>query len=114
MCAADLASNIRELGDPHAARALHQDVLQRNRRALGKDHPVSLLIASFLAADLRVLGHYGAAWKLDEDTLERSRRVLGEDHPDALRLARDLAEEFGALRETQWPTQFPPQPGSLP
>jgi hypothetical protein len=102
MCAADLASNIRELGDPHAARALHQDVLQRNRRALGKDHPVSLLIASFLAADLRVLGHYGAAWKLDEDTLERSR------------LARDLAEEFGALRETQWPTQFPPQPGSLP
>jgi hypothetical protein len=51
---------------------------------------------------------------LDEDTLKRSRRVLGDDHPDALRLAGNLAEELRALRETQWPAQFPPVAGKPP
>ena len=82
-----------------AARDLHQDALDRQRRVLGEDHPSTLFTANNLAADLRALGEVQAARDLDQDTLDRRRRILGEDHPDTLTSADNLAADLRALGE---------------
>jgi len=70
-----------ERGESEPARALGQDTLQRCRRVLGPDHPITLLAAGALTAALRRLGEVEPARGLGENTLRRCRRVLGPDHP---------------------------------
>ncbi|WP_405566925.1 tetratricopeptide repeat protein [Streptomyces sp. NBC_01167] len=72
-----------------------EDLLERQRRVLGDDHPDTLRAAANLAVDLAASGEVEAARALGEDTLERQRRVLGEDHPNTLRTAGILNELRG-------------------
>jgi Tetratricopeptide repeat len=57
--AANLAADLRGLGEYQAARDLEEDTLARSRRVLGADHPDTLRSANNLAADLRALGEAG-------------------------------------------------------
>ena len=82
-----------------AARDLHQETLDRSRRALGIDHIGAPSAAYDLAIDLRLLGDVEAARDLDQDTLDRRRRVLGTDHPDTLRSADNLATDLRIMAE---------------
>jgi hypothetical protein len=54
--ASNLANDLHQLGDHHAARELDEDTLARRRRVLGEDHPHTLHSAENLAEDLRALG----------------------------------------------------------
>jgi len=62
--AADLAWNLRALGDYQQARTLDEDILTRRRRVLGDDHPATLISAGNLAGDLHALGEDQQAVKL--------------------------------------------------
>jgi hypothetical protein len=59
------------MGQVQAAKELDEDTLDRRRRALGEDHPLTLTTARNLAGDLRELGQIQAARELDEDTFAR-------------------------------------------
>ena len=52
---ADLAADLRALGEYQAARRLDEDILGRRRRVLGEDHPDTLTSVSNLAADVHAL-----------------------------------------------------------
>ena len=54
--ATNLAANLRELGEIHAARDLDQNTLDRRRQVLGEDRPDTMSSAANLSADLRFLG----------------------------------------------------------
>jgi hypothetical protein len=47
----NLAIDLRELGEHHAARELNEDTLARARRVLGDEHPDTLISARNLAGD---------------------------------------------------------------
>ncbi|MGQ4439505.1 FxSxx-COOH system tetratricopeptide repeat protein [Streptomyces violaceoruber] len=88
---------ISYFGQYGEARRMHEDTLERRRRALGEDHPHTLDSAHSLAATLHNLGQYAEARIMVEDTLERRRRTLGEDHPHTLASAHDRAASLHAL-----------------
>jgi tetratricopeptide repeat protein len=69
------------MADVEPARALGEDTLQRCRRTLGPDHPITLWAAAALTLALVQLGQAESARALGEDTLQRSRRVLSRDNP---------------------------------
>jgi Domain of unknown function (DUF4062)/Tetratricopeptide repeat/NB-ARC domain len=94
-----LAWALRDMGRYAEARDLDQDILDRQRRVLGADHPDTLNSANNLAFYLRSLNDVQTARDLDQDTLDRRRRVLGEDHPETVRSARNLAEDLRLLGE---------------
>ena len=78
------------MGEAEPARALGEDTLQRCRRVLGPDHPITLWAAGALTGALHRLGEAEPARALGEDTLQRCRRVLGPDHPTTLLAAATL------------------------
>jgi Tetratricopeptide repeat len=47
-CAAGLTVALARLGEAEQASALGQDTLERSRRALGPDHPITLRLAQAL------------------------------------------------------------------
>jgi hypothetical protein len=74
--------------EAEAARALGEDTLQRCRRVLGPDHPITLWAAAALTTALGLLGEAKLARDLGQDMLRRSRQRLGPDHPITLYLAQ--------------------------
>jgi hypothetical protein len=78
----------RARGDHQSAVILDRKLLNRDRRALGEDHPVTLTTANSLALGLSGLGEMGEARKFNEDTHARRRRVLGDNHFQTL-VSRD-------------------------
>ncbi|OLT07311.1 hypothetical protein BJF90_14380 [Pseudonocardia sp. CNS-004] len=94
-----LAVVLRDVGDFHEARSLHEGTLLRRRRTLGGDHIDTLSSANNLAAVLRALGRFDVARTWDEDTFTRRRRVLGDDHGETLGSANNLAADLHELGE---------------
>src|SRR3954449_10378173 len=78
------------LGAVQLADPLGEDTLQRCRRVLGLDDPITLQTASALARSLVALDDREPARALSEDTLQRCRRVLGPDHAATLTAAPTL------------------------
>jgi hypothetical protein len=76
------------LGEAAPARALGQDTLQRARRVLDPDHPITLWAATGLTLALVQLGEAEPARALGQDTLQRARRVSGPSNPIALYLTQ--------------------------
>ena len=89
-----LAQAASAVGDHHRAHALHRDLFDWHREALGEDDPATLGTAANLAVRLADLDRVEEARELAEDTLNRRRRVLGEDHPSTLRSAASLANQL--------------------
>lgn len=84
------AAELHALGEYEEARRLHEDILSRTRRVLGKDHPNTIIAAHNLAEDLHALGKYEQARRHREIVLTYCRRVLGEDHPDTITAASKI------------------------
>ncbi|WP_327594038.1 FxSxx-COOH system tetratricopeptide repeat protein [Streptomyces chartreusis] len=84
-------------GDRERAYAIHQDLFDRQRRALGEDDPNTMLTAAALAARLASVGRVEEALELGEDTLARQRRVWCEDHPNTLMAAAAQALRLASV-----------------
>ena len=80
--------NIR--GETQASRLTAEELLQRWRKVLGTEHPITLDLASMLTSMLAWLGEADVACELGQDTLEKCRRTLGPDHPTTLNAATYL------------------------
>jgi hypothetical protein len=76
------------------SRGLHTEVHGEQIKALGRDHPHTLMTAGSLAADLRALGLYRDALELDERTRPAWVALYGDDHLWSLRAANNLAVSY--------------------
>ena len=65
------------------ALGVSEETLTGQRRALGEDHPSTLVSANNLALSLKQLGEYERARDLDEDTLARRRSAKVITAPSA-------------------------------
>jgi len=87
------------------AESLFRQAVEIRHRALGPDHPETLLSVSDLGRALATQGHYPDAEKLLRETLVLQKRVLGPEHPDTLmtmqRLAVVFSSEEGRLADAE-------------
>ena len=79
------------LGDYSAAEPLYRRALAGRERALGPDHPDTLLSVNNLAYLLQAKGDVAAAEPLYRRALAGRERALGPDHPDTLLSVNNLA-----------------------
>ncbi len=81
------ANALRALGEYERSRDVTQSTLDRLRgdHQFGRDHPVTLDVATSAGVDLRIAGEYQAALAMEQDTLERSIR---SPHVSTLRSVR--------------------------
>jgi non-specific serine/threonine protein kinase/serine/threonine-protein kinase len=61
-----------------------QELVDRNTRLHGPDHPTVLTDMINLASNLSTINDFGRATKMFKDVLERGRLTWGEDHPKFL------------------------------
>jgi tetratricopeptide (TPR) repeat protein len=92
-------------GDYAEARRIEERVLEVTTRALGEEHPDTLIAMDNLAEALRVQGDHAGARSLQEIVVEAMARVLGEEHPETLGSMNNLAatlwmqgDQAGAMR----------------
>jgi hypothetical protein len=84
------------LGDLADARDLNAQVLESRHRALGPEHPSTLMAMNNLASNLYALGDLTRARELEEQVLEARRRILSSKHPDTLMSMNKLASTLRA------------------
>ncbi len=98
--ALNLASDLAELGEIGAARALGEDTHRRVKKVLGAAHPLTLAAAANLSLDLRADGASEAAAELSAEAMSGYQGTLSLNHPDALVAAEGRRLDF----------DFDPQP----
>ncbi|MBU0756421.1 MAG: tetratricopeptide repeat protein, partial [Planctomycetes bacterium] len=79
------------LGRFSDAAPLLEDSVEIRRRALGTDHPDTLISIDALSLLYKDQGQYERSEQLCREVLEKRRQVLGEDHPDVLNSMNNLA-----------------------
>jgi tetratricopeptide (TPR) repeat protein len=91
----DLLFNVGEsfhlLGKYQEAENMHRQALELREKALGKEHPDTLMSMNNLAAVLRQQGKYEEAEQMHRQTLGLRERVLGKEHPNTLTSMNNLA-----------------------
>jgi hypothetical protein len=92
---------VGRLGEAEPARTLAQDTLQRCRRVLRPDHPITLGAGTALTLALIQLGKAELARDLGQDILQHSRQVYGFDHPTTLWAAAALTDALAHLSEVE-------------
>jgi tetratricopeptide (TPR) repeat protein len=90
----NLATALREAGDPAEGIKLYQDTFARRVRVLGPDHPQTLISMANLATGLKAVGRTAEAIPLNEELVERRKRVLGPDDPSTLIGMANLAVQY--------------------
>ena len=75
---------------------LDEESLEASTRALGPEHPDTLISRSNLAIGYGQLGRTQEAVELDEETLEARVRVLGLEHPETFGSWRNLIMSYRA------------------
>ncbi|KAJ7754762.1 hypothetical protein B0H16DRAFT_737019 [Mycena metata] len=91
----------REEGKYKHAEELLEEVLQKQKHVLGKDHPDTLFTMGNLAISYSDRGEHQRAKDLQSVVLQKETQVLGEDHPDTLLTMGNLANSYSALGEHQ-------------
>jgi hypothetical protein len=86
-----IANVLRSQGRFADAYELDTEILAKQERLLGDDHPSTLLTAGSRGGDLRGLGRFREALDFDEQTYRRNRDLLGPDDPNTLSSANNLA-----------------------
>jgi tetratricopeptide (TPR) repeat protein len=87
----NLASTYWSQGKLVEAAALGEEVLEKNRRILGEQHPDTLSTVHNLASTYWSQEKLVEAAALGEEVLEKRRKILGEEHPDTLTTMHNLA-----------------------
>jgi tetratricopeptide (TPR) repeat protein len=94
-----IGSTYGALGEYEKAEAQHREAANIFRRALGEDHPDTLVAINDLALTLAEQGRYVEAEPLTRRNLADLRRVLGPDHPETLTTAHNLGSLLGTRGE---------------
>lgn len=89
---AEIAAHGR--GDHRRAEALLVDVLARERRILGTEHPSTLVAMNNLALEYSNNDKDSQAQQLYEEALPLMKRVLGPEHPQTLLTMNNLGATF--------------------
>jgi hypothetical protein len=82
---------------------LEEKVLEVSKRALGEEHPDTLLSMGNLAASYSDLGRLQDAVELEEKVLEARKRMLGKEHPRTLLSINNLEIYLTNLSEQTHP-----------
>ncbi|MFC4066705.1 FxSxx-COOH system tetratricopeptide repeat protein [Actinoplanes subglobosus] len=85
---------LKDQGALGRAVPLYEQALADRRRALGDDHPQTLVSVNNLAGAYESAGDLGRAVPLYEQALADHRRVLGDDHPQTLTSVNNLAGAY--------------------
>ncbi|HEX9941448.1 MAG TPA: tetratricopeptide repeat protein [Thermoanaerobaculia bacterium] len=94
----------RNLGLLRPAKELLQQVVTFRRRALGEEHPDTLVAKNDLANVYSAAARYKEAEELYRQVLESRRRVLGDEHAETLKSMSNLATAYrdrGRLKEAE-------------
>ncbi|MCX4562065.1 FxSxx-COOH system tetratricopeptide repeat protein [Streptomyces umbrinus] len=91
------ATDLRQVGQLQAARALGTDVMERHIRKFGERHPHTYATFLNLAVTLRLLGEVEQALELDQKALDGLSAALSPDHPRTLVARMNLASDLFAL-----------------
>jgi tetratricopeptide (TPR) repeat protein len=86
-----LATSLQTQGKRSEAEPLFVETLERRRRALGNDHPDTLMSIGNVAAMLQRKGKLVEAERLQREAFDASRRIFGEDHPHTITYLNNLA-----------------------
>lgn len=70
---------------------MEAQVLETEKRILGKEHPSTLISMRNLASTYRDQGRWREAEELAAQVLETAKRTLGEEHPSTLASIHNLA-----------------------
>ena len=89
-----IANALRSQGRYREALELDTAVLEKQRAALGTDHPHALMTAGGLAADQKALGDFRQALSSDKRTYSSFKEQFGEDYPRTLVAAFNLAISY--------------------
>jgi eukaryotic-like serine/threonine-protein kinase len=86
----------QQLGRPDEAETLWREALEKSRRTLADDNPVTLVVMNNLATLLKNRGEVDDAIELLREALARYRRTRGDDHPDTLLSMNNLGQALTA------------------
>jgi tetratricopeptide (TPR) repeat protein len=86
-----LALVLRDQGDHHATRILHERALTVREARLGPEHPDTAKSLHNLADVLQAQGDLDTARTLHERALAIYETCLGADHPDTVQSRQNLA-----------------------
>ena len=90
----NLAATFGYQGRWKEAEELQVQVVELHNRALGAEHPDTLISMHNLAWTFDSQGRYKESEKLNKQILEASTRVLGAEHPQTIRSMHNLATTF--------------------
>jgi tetratricopeptide (TPR) repeat protein len=76
------------------AEELEAQVMQTRKRALGEEHPDTLISMSNLVSTYRNQGRWKEAEELEVQVMQTRKRALGEEHPDTLISMANLASTY--------------------
>jgi len=92
----NLAHTLFTCGDLEGAHELCERVLEARARALGPEHPDTLMSMNNLANSLFALGDLDSAQQFLERVVQAFKRQLGAEHPDTVMTAKNLAVIWAA------------------
>jgi tetratricopeptide (TPR) repeat protein len=90
-----LGNALRDLGRYSESFPIIRDTLDRSRRILGEQNPLTLTLINSFAADLRARGDFAEARALDTESLRLHTEALGELNGHTLRVKTNLSLDFG-------------------
>ena len=91
-----LALTYQAQGRNADAARIQEEVLEKQRRILGEEHPHTLTAMHALALTYQAQGRNADAARIQEEVLEKRRRILGEEHPHTLTAMHALALTYQA------------------
>ena len=91
---------IRLADNPAQAIVIGERLLADQERALGPDHPGTLIARNELGGAYQAAGRTGEAITLHEQTRAARERALGPDHPDTLTTRNNLALAYQVAGRT--------------
>ncbi|KAF8246979.1 hypothetical protein K440DRAFT_661715 [Wilcoxina mikolae CBS 423.85] len=97
---ARLALFCYEHGRWKEAEELYAPVVDKRKRALGQEHPSTLVSMSNLASTIGSQGRWKEAEKLYLQVMEIREKVLGQEHPSTLISASNLALTY--VSQSRW------------
>jgi tetratricopeptide (TPR) repeat protein len=84
------------LGKFQQAEEMHRAGFELRRKAMGAEHPDTLISMNSLANVLQRQGRYWEAEQIYQQTLELRHKFLGQEHPETLASMNNLAVLFSS------------------
>jgi tetratricopeptide (TPR) repeat protein len=82
---------LRNQGKYNKAEQMNRRILEGRKKALGKEHPDTLISVNNLASVLQDQGKYDDAEAMYRQILEGRKKALGNEHEDTLTTVNNLA-----------------------